>query len=735
MNNNIIKNLIKAVRITNKIPYDFQQYLIKYLNEIKNGLRTNDFIDEDILNSVILSFTNGNIVLDENETFDDRFLKIISDIKFMLPEGIETEDFESIKHSIIIGKNNLKKEFYSIFESRLDYDQIMNMISDDEELKIYESNIISYAINVSPYCINQGVLKREIISYMMGIKNSVGDINEYTNNKLIEAKKRCGIYPLDERTLALISDNARRAENLVKQLDNMEDKLKSYDERLKLSTALGIKSIDDKGKNAVSDLEKEIEDAKNAMIRRLDDYLIELEKSLKISSDQIFNSILKDTTESLKNIKVYAQSINTTTTEDLLRIKKAAEDSVDTLKNYIQNEPELRKIIEDAARSANVKEAYLASSNIPQNNDSRILRVDGVEAPSGPSIIIPGFDKQIIPENQRVIIPEGQINNKLIEAFDTSIPFEKRFEKIMKEKEKREKNGELFHSVIDEILIDVIEGDWIYLFGPSGCGKTYVFEQVASLLGIDYAENGPIININSVMAYTDPHGRFRATQAFIALLYGKLLSFDELDINQAETEVAIRVLYDEMRKTIDYPDKKRYVTFAETLTVPVNPNFRLIAAGNTTGDGENEIHNAREKMDEAIQQRLTFKPFTYDDRVEEKMFGKNKEWYKIFKSFRSACESYAKLQGYPAVPGMITTRDASDIIKALNHKSKSVDQIIREKFTQKKEEDYLAFILDQISKEYKVNNDVLIDSNTDANTVNAQDIAKNLVYRCKKPGF
>ena len=357
------RNLVKAIKNSTKIGYDFQSYLLNYVNGIKSGRLNNDFIDEDILVSVILSFANGEIKAEnEGESLIDKFNEKINSVKFMLPEGEKTPEYENIKRSIMINKEVTSKELYSILGSRLDYEQIMNLIASDKLLKDNEVYIFNYAIEVSPYCINVEVLKREIVAFMNGLKNVTGSISEYSNKRLIEAKKRCGVYPIDEYTLASISETARRAESMVRQLENMQSRLDAYDERSKLATANGLKAINDASNNTLKKLQEEIDVAKTAMIQRLDEYLVTLEQNLKSSSDQIFNSILKDTQESLKNIKVYAQSINNTTTGDLLRIKKAAEDSVASLKNYMENEPELRKIIEDAAKSVAVKDVLLNGS-------------------------------------------------------------------------------------------------------------------------------------------------------------------------------------------------------------------------------------------------------------------------------------------------------------------------------------------------------------------------------------
>ena len=734
MDNILAKQLIRAVKTSTNISYDDQNRLVSYINGVKNGTKVNGFIDDEILQNIVLSLANGDISLEGTDVIS-KWEELMDNVKFLLPEGSKTPGFESIKRSLLTGKHyNTEKSLYAILDNKIDYEQIMNIINSNKDVSDNSWAVFDYAVEVAPYCINQGVLKREIISFIKGLENEIGDVTGYSLKRLTEAKKRVGVYPLDESELAKISEGVRRMESYIRSAENYESSMKEREESAKRITASSIKEIGEAKANAIKDLKSAIETERLLMTKRLEEYLEVLKTNMKTSSDEAINLIIKDAQEKIRNLRIYAQDINNDTIKNLLQARNEAESSLQVIRDYIQNEPELRRIIADTAKSVAVKDAYL-NGVVPSNTPSKVVEVPGIEAPSGPSIIIPGFDKQILPASQEVIIPEGKINSKLIEAFDTTIPFEKRIEKIMKEKEKRIKTGELFHEIIDQVIVDVIEGDWVYLYGPSGCGKTYIFEQVASLLGLDYAENGQINRVESVMAYTDPHGRFRATQAFISLLYGKLLSFDEFDSGDPECQVAVRVIYDEMKKVVDNPGKKRFVTFAETLTVPVNPNFRIIAAGNTTGDGENEVHNARNRIDEAIQQRLTPKKFNYDPRLEEKIFGKYKSWYELFKLFREACDSYAASQGYPATPGMVTTRDASSIVKYLNHKSKSIDWIINEKFIQKKDLDYLRSVSAYIHRTYPDLKYDMKNPNSSMDTISADAgvLIRSLDYRCNRP--
>ena len=306
-------------------------------------------------------------------------------------------------------------------------------------------------------------------------------------------------------------------------------------------------------------------------------------------------------------------------------------------------------------------------------------------------------------------------------------------DKILEEKRRREENGEFFHEMVEEVIICIIEGDWVYIWGPSGCGKSFVIKQAASLIGIDLVENGKITDKYSVMAYNDPHGRFRATQSFVALFYGKMLALDEFDNGNTDTHVVFNELYSGLLDALEYyPKKKRYVTFAEDMTVPVNPNFRMIGAGNTRGGGENQIFSSRGKIDESVLERMTPKEFKYDNILEKKIFGNFKNWYSLFINFREACDLYAKQNGLDTAPGIGTTRDAAAIVKYIKHNSKTIDQIMREKFIQTKERDYLNFLKQKFVNFYGLDEDY--DNFTIPNRLeDASEIvlAKSFVKACQ----
>lgn len=708
--------LIRAIRTnSSNITEEDRNYLINYVTKIKDGRIVNDFFDFDFLNEVILNYINNEY--GEYVNAEEFIKKIVSTLNLYLPEGKDTDNYKAIR--TYLSKNkfafNIDVKVRSLFNDLYTYLMIDGIISSDELYLRNKKDIYDYALKVSPYCINEVVLKNEILSFINDLNDELGDIEEYKSARLIEAKKRCGVYPVDEKTLAMISKQAEKAENLIDELNNMQWRLDEYKSAIRHETELGKKSIDEKVELKINSISMDIERAKKEVLDELDSFLESSEISLKRSTDEIFNSILAEAQNKIRSLKVTIQSLSSTTTGELLRIKESANETFDKLQEYISSEPLLRELVKSSVEDEKIRQAILsiqqsASSETPVMND-----------------------RIIVPANNSIVIPsQEKISYKVIDAFDENIPFDERFAKIMELKEKKKQAGTIYHSMIDEIIKCIMEGDWVYIYGPTGCGKSHIIKQASELLLMDFVENGKITDKYSIMAYNDPHGRFRATPAFISLVYGKLLILDEFDNGNTDTQVVLNELYSGLLDTLERPDRDRFVTFAEDMKVKVNPNFRMVSAGNTNGEGENELFCARGRIDESVLERMTPKLFVYDSEVEKKIFGRYSAWYNLFIKFRSICDSYAKREGLCYAPGMITTRDASAIVKYINHNSKSVDQIMREKFTQTKNDDYLGFIANELNNIYSFGKESVNTDNVKLSDVEEKVLARKLYNSCSR---
>lgn len=740
------KKIIRAIK-SSALNIDWKDFLSNYVNAVYIGERNNDFYENGYLIQVIAELVDHASVLNAMDA-ETEFTKIVTYLKMLLPEGKESAQYQVLMQ-VFLNKLAFDEEgfvniryfnpsFYYLFASQIDALNLLDCLYRENLSKVDADFVCKYALEVAPYCNNQEHLYYEVHSFLSGLKQTLGEKDEYYRTRLDSAKKRVGIYPLDEKSLALISAEAEKAQSLILKLEVLQKKVDEYRETVKTLTAGGKKEILAATKSGQKDIlsqastsVKTMQDAVDEKLREinehLNDYLLELEQRMEANSNQVFKDVLQKAQDKIAAIQLATRQLSSTTTGELLRFQQATSEIVDELKGYIENETQLQEFLKEASNSEQIREALLQFQALQTGAETQAA----VATPT-PGILIPGHERLVVPANPNVIIPSSETETVVIPAFDTSIPFEERLERILREKERREANGEIFHEKTMEIIVSIMEGDWPYLWGPSGCGKSFAIRQIAELIGIDVVDNGKITDKYSVMAYNDPQGRFRATQAFVAAYYGKLLSLDEFDNGNTDTQVVLNELYSASLDVLEKPGKSRYVTFAEDMTVPVHLNFRMISAGNTSGEGENQIFSSRGKIDEAVQERMTPIRFRYDNRIEQRIFGEFTEWYDFFVRFRQSCDTYALREGLDTAPGIATTRDASAIVRYITHNSKTIEEVLRHKFIQTKSEEYLNVLMNEMKNYYSIEKVSNPQFDGPLKEASAKVLAKKFVYNCKK---
>ena len=709
---NRFMDLIRVIK-GSKLQPAYKNILLKYVLDVKAGRRNNDFIDDEFLERLMLELITEYTEKGKTYNLSD----LIESVKIIFPFSENTENYENLRNLFIthISKYEhlFNEKLFALFDDKKDYVDIINIIFGDDYYEGYSDEIFDYAVRVATYCQNQDILKREVIAFINNI-DKCDDIDVLVEESLEEAKKRVGIYPVDEKTLSLIANEAKKAQSLITKLENLQARVNNYQ-----------KDVDTLTKKGIEELQTFIDKEKDSLIQKLDEYLLEIEKQLKESSDKVFKEILMDAQKKINEIKLMATSLSSRTTDELLRIQRTSEESVSRLKEYVENDPKVKQLIQEAGGEAKVKE-LLTSLHL---TGSPVVQAPAIETPG---IYIPGNDRLVVPMNSQVILPEN-IDSTILPVFDESIPFDERMKFAEKRMKEMKDNGEIFHAMTEEVVRCVIEGDWDYLWGPSGCGKSYLIKQVARILGMDLVENGKITDKYSVMAYNDPHGRFRATQAFVALVYGKMLSLDEFDNGNTDTQVVLNELYSGLLDVLENPERKRFVTFAEDMSVPIHPNFRMISAGNTDGSGPNELHPDRGQIDESVQERMTPKKFYYDNQIEGIIFKGLDAWYVLFTNFRKMCDIIAPELGRDAPQGIVTTRDAAAIAKYVRHNSKTLDQVLREKFVQVKDNNYLNHIIKRTEEAYDLDADDITDiDDKPLDAYTEEELGKKLIYTCKQ---
>ena len=243
--------------------------------------------------------------------------------------------------------------------------------------------------------------------------------------------------------------------------------------------------------------------------------------------------------------------------------------------------------------------------------------------------------------------------------------------------------------MFDDVLIAVMENSNPYLIGPSGCGKTFMVSQIARILGMDFIDIGYINEEYDILGFQTANGGYSRPNFYRCYKYGKIAFCDELDNGNSRATVKLNSFLSNL--------KDASYSFPNGENVRRHPNFRIIGAGNTDGNGADSNYNSREKIEESVQQIFTPIYIGYDNEVEKKILADYPDWYSFLVLFRMATDEWGR-NNYGDAPGIITTRDATRIKKYRDNNSFDMEKILEYEFIQTKDITYLAFIEDHIRK-------------------------------------
>lgn len=737
--------IIRKIRIS-YLDYECTTFLETYVANVRDGKRNNDFYEVDFLEEVILELLGGNY--ESSEKIKETFNRIVNRVKFLLPDGLKTEGYESIKREIInyhvdIALNNIfSEELYSLFDNRLDYLQIMDIIMKDENLINNFDTIVRFAVELGKEVDDQGLLKREIISYLHLYGSILSDDEAYLEERINEARMRFGVYPgVSEKTIASISREVEKARGILNKLEVLEKKVDSYVETVDAKTKLGIQTLTDTillGKKdietyaseAVKKMQEDLAASKKELLDELNKYLVSLEETMKINSDKVFNQMLIDAREKLEQIRVVASSLSGTTTTELLRIQKETQQSLDTLKNYVETSPDLQSSLKIAADSEEVMSALLKFS--AQQTEVNAAQA-GIVTPSK-EVVVPSA---VIVNSDTSFVPNYTMTEGLLPAFDKSIPFDKRMKAIELRIKYLEAQGYIIPEALREALPWYIMGQKIvYFYGPTQSGKTTIADLLVKVVETELLDGGKITEDHSITSYNDVNGRFDENALFYSLYYGKTVFYDELDNGNPDNLIVLGTFSSKLVNKINNPEKDVFAQFAKRRFVPVNANARIIAAGNTSGKGRNREYTARSRMDESSLERMVPIYVDYSSEVEKKIFNKNTEWFDFFNFFRSQCNEWATTSGMSSAEGNVTTGDASTIAECIRDRIMDVGMIMRGIFIQTKEPDYLAFLVKNTKERYDVSEiseeEYRVLCNKPLAKLNCVNIAQAFVYEANR---
>lgn len=184
----------------------------------------------------------------------------------------------------------------------------------------------------------------------------------------------------------------------------------------------------------------------------------------------------------------------------------------------------------------------------------------------------------------------------------------------------------IVHEKFDTVLKFVQANEPVFLTGPAGSGKNVLCQQVAKVLGLNFYFSNAVTQEYKITGFTDAMGVFHESQFFKAFKNGGLFMLDEMDASIPEVLIILNAAI--ANRYFDFPAPVGYVE--------AHPDFRVIAAGNTFGNGADYDYVGRNQLDAASLDRFAQVRIDYDPKIEEGCANGDKDLLNFCRKFRKA---------------------------------------------------------------------------------------------------
>lgn len=183
----------------------------------------------------------------------------------------------------------------------------------------------------------------------------------------------------------------------------------------------------------------------------------------------------------------------------------------------------------------------------------------------------------------------------------------------------------LFHNKFQQILQVVSADVPLLLVGPAGSGKNHTLEQVAESLGLSFHFTNAVTQEYKLSGFIDANGKYQETEFYKAFTQGGMFFLDEMDASIPEALINLNAAI-----------ANRYYEFPIG-RIEAHPDFRVVAAANTQGNGASTKYVGRNQLDGATLDRFVQIEFTYDEEIEAQL-ASSQELHTFIKSLRTAID-------------------------------------------------------------------------------------------------
>ena len=585
-------------------------------------------------------------------------------------EDLNSIFLEMFNKNGVIARRLFNTTIFDLFSDKFNYMKWVKNVVGDYNNGIIEAYIKPYAVEARVYFLDEDCFTANLIDVTLKLQ-STADMQAVYDEELEKLHRMSGIYDVNE---AALLDAVRKIKMAQVLHDKVVELVKVVEERVNI--------LDATSRNSVKDVKTICDDEVNKAKYELGIIDSKLKQAYEDCVNEQKQVVLYEKKKLVDETFAEAE-------ERLSQLKQAAEKVINTVRLEMP-EGITQVQIEAAQRPAEIRVSGPASG--PRKTAGRPVKAASISTDGISSAMdyINSHDEYAhVYESQEQVTDNDVEIPAINPLLDESKNFTERYKEAMDKKAYMIAMGEHFHNMFDDVLIAVMENSNPYLIGPSGCGKTYMVSQIAKILGMDFIDIGYINEEYDILGFQTADGGYSRPNFYRCYKYGKIAFCDELDNGNSRATVKLNSFLSNI--------KDASYNFPNGENVKRHPNFRLIGAGNTDGNGADSNYNSREKIEESVQQRFTPIYIGYDNEVERKILGDYTDWYSFLVLFRMATDEWGR-KNYGDAPGIITTRDATRIKKYNDNKSFNMHQILEYEFVQTKDITYLAFIQDFINQ-------------------------------------
>ncbi len=679
---------LRALTLSEKL-----DLFIGRMERIKSGREEPEIKPLELFLDVVESIRDSSKDTGIYESLLEKAVELYDELFVLGEETPELEEKAAVYRTIVVEEAFLAKGLYDrvLFSSFHDKENYIALVREIMPMK-YAHDIF---LKIRKHAMDAREFLLDDIAYMMhlirvaerlAVTGTVGG-DAVLEEELLKLKRSSGLYDIDPLRLAQAEKNVSEAAAIVdcgrEMLKLLERKCGSV-EKLAEETE---KRAQEARRLTEAFLESAAKNAKEELAASVKEYEENQKKTVFLEKEIFLKQMFSDAESDMNRYRSETKGIMATAAAELDGLKRDADRVIRSVENAAVEDEKIKRVLD---RSRDDKELLALIERL----QSLKGKLPEVQAPKVSEKELPSSGAEGSTEQMPAAaasVPGGVTILRSIPAvnplLDTNIPFKDRFALVMKEKERRMKQGELFHRMFDDVITAVMENVNPYLIGPSGCGKTFMVKQIGGLLDLDCTDIGYINEEFDILGYVTAAGNYCESNFYRLYKYGGIVFCDELDNGNSKATVKLNSFLTNQRNS--------YYHFPGGERVERHPNFRVIAAGNTDGSGADTNYSTREKIEESVLQRMIPIYVDYDNRVEEQILKEYPAWFEFGCAFRQATDEWEKVCGIPA-QGIFTTRDAYRIRQYLENSSFPEEKIMNYEFVQTKETEYLGFLEEKL---------------------------------------